>query len=376
MPKLPQGVNRRKDGLLEKRFTVEGKRYSIYAHTVKELQEKELAKRQDLQSKSYKRNRSITMDEYFQEWIEQKNKNIKAASLYGYKLNYRNHVSSRLGGKKIVKIERREILQMMDQIKEESSTNMANYCLMLTKNILRYAVDDEIIERNPAESIRRIKDQKAAGTRAVDTYHRALTREEQSAFLRELDGQYYREFLELILLTGMRFGECAALSWADIDQAAEVIHVTKTQSRSASGSVIVSTTTKTSAGRRDIPMNGAIKTVLRRQRQKMLDLYGLPGVRPESAVFCSTEGTLLHCTTINNVIRDAVDRMNFKGIKADPFSVHALRDTFATRYIEAGGTPQTLKTILGHSSLAMTMDLYAHVLPDTKAEEMNRIAII
>ena len=52
-----------------------------------------------------------------------------------------------------------------------------------------------------------------------------------------------------------------------------------------------------------------------------------------------------------------------------------MRDTFATRFIEQGGTPQTLKTILGHSTLSMTMDLYAHVLPNTKAEEMNRVQI-
>ena len=53
---------------------------------------------------------------------------------------------------------------------------------------------------------------------------------------------------------------------------------------------------------------------------------------------------------------------------------HTLRHTFATRAIEAGMQPQVLKTIMGHSSLAMTMDLYSHVLPDTKAEEMQKIA--
>lgn len=56
-------------------------------------------------------------------------------------------------------------------------------------------------------------------------------------------------------------------------------------------------------------------------------------------------------------------------------SIAAMRDTFATRFIEQGGTAQTLKTILGHSTLAMTMDLYAHVLPNTKAEDMNRVQI-
>ena len=56
-----------------------------------------------------------------------------------------------------------------------------------------------------------------------------------------------------------------------------------------------------------------------------------------------------------------------------PFSVHAFRDTFATRCIEQGMQPNTLKDLLGHSSLKMTMDLYAHVMPNTKHEELSKI---
>ena len=37
--------------------------------------------------------------------------------------------------------------------------------------------------------------------------------------------------------------------------------------------------------------------------------------------------------------------------------------------------PQTLKTILGHSSFSVTMDLYSQVLPNTRKEEMERIVI-
>lgn len=76
----------------------------------------------------------------------------------------------------------------------------------------------------------------------------------------------------------------------------------------------------------------------------------------------------------NKAITDTIKRMNEKGKPIEHFSAHTLRDTFATRYIEQGGTPQTLKTILGHSSIAMTMDRYSHVLPNTKQEEMNKIS--
>jgi integrase len=65
-----------------------------------------------------------------------------------------------------------------------------------------------------------------------------------------------------------------------------------------------------------------------------------------------------------------------KGNHIDFFTCHCLRDTFATRFIEQGGNPQTLKTILGHSSLSMTMDLYSHVMPNTEQKEMDNLKIV
>lgn len=71
---------------------------------------------------------------------------------------------------------------------------------------------------------------------------------------------------------------------------------------------------------------------------------------------------------------ERLDRYPFCNEKGEPLGRGRLQtDTFATWAIEAGMPPQVLKTILGHSFLAMTMDLYSHVLPDTKAAEMEKI---
>lgn len=56
------------------------------------------------------------------------------------------------------------------------------------------------------------------------------------------------------------------------------------------------------------------------------------------------------------------------GIEFDPITPHTLRHTFATRGLEQGIPLKVMQVILGDSSLAMTADLYSHVLPDIKAE--------
>ena len=78
-------------------------------------------------------------------------------------------------------------------------------------------------------------------------------------------------------------------------------------------------------------------------------------------------------STVSSAIDNVLKRLRQQDIEIERFTHHAFRNTFATRYIEEGGNMQTLQKILGHSSLAMTADLYAHVLPNTKQQEMQQI---
>lgn len=110
-------------------------------------------------------------------------------------------------------------------------------------------------------------------------------------------------------------------------------------------------------------------------RQRIKQSIVIPIDRSENRIFVSVYGKMVDNSIVNKAIRSALARLEGKGKLIEDFTVHALRDTFATRYIEQGGSPQTLKTILGHSSLAVTMDLYSHVLPNTKQKEMDNLKI-
>ena len=370
MARLPKGTRVRNNGY-ERRFTVEGVQYSVYGKTLKELDEKEFNKRKELEEGSYSKNRNITLDKYFTEWIQEREKRIKPNTIYGYKNIYKNHIAPKFGKRKIKDIEKREIRQYMNKaIKEGEAAPIMNRTLLVLHAILKDCVNDGIIKVNPAEGIKKIKDERPA---ARETKHRAMTEEEQSLFMQEMQNEYYYEFVAFMLCTGMRAGEVSALTWSNVDEVNRVIHVKETLTFTKDGKITTGTP-KSKAGERDIPLTDTALQLLRKAKDKNIIVNG-EALAFNKHIFFSPSGAIVSNEAVNRAISRTIKRLNAKGYKFEKLTSHAMRDTFATRYIEQGGTPQTLKAILGHSSLAMTMDLYAHVLPNTKAEEMNRISI-
>ncbi len=367
MARLPQGVRRRpKDGLLEKRFTIKGKRYSVYAGTTKELAEKEQELREYIKTSIHISNRNITLNEFFDRWIELKETNTKSNSLNTYRRMYNKHIKDYMGHRKIVDIERTEVLELQAKLSKKLKPVSVNYVITVLNIILNDALKSGIISTNPASKIKTIEQEE----KAAETIHRALTLEEQETFMKALEGSYYYHYMALMLCTGMRCGEVGALTWNDIDYKNNVIHINKTVTRDSHNKLVIGSP-KTKAGKRDIPLNDRIIKILEDRK----GMYN--NILPFSTtnIFMSVYGNFVANSQINCEILRVLNRLNKKGVHIDKFTSHAFRDTFATRYIEQGGQMQTLKELLGHASITETMDTYAHVLPSTKQDEMQKIVI-
>lgn len=373
MARIPSGMRKKENGLFEKRFTVDGKRYSAYGHNVKECAENEARIREEIKAGLYNSNKNITLDAYFEEWEKSRIGVIKDSSLKINRSKYNNHIKPVLGKTKIQKIEKQcEVVKLQQDLSKKLSASMTNGVIVVLKTVLNAAIDDEIIVKNPAASVKplRMDDR----PKASETIHRALTREEQQAFIQEAKQEWLYEFFCFSLCTGMRLNEIVALKWQDIDYINNVIHVTKTVSWKQGGG-ITETSPKSETSKRDIPMNDTIKKVLQMQRKKMAMIYGeIVARKMDSNIFIGSNGSrAVASSTVAFSINNVLKRLRQQGIEIERFTHHAFRDTFATRYIEEGGNMQTLQKILGHSSLAMTADLYAHVLPSTKQQEMKQV---
>lgn len=372
MARLAAGTRKRADGTLEKRFSIDGKRYSVYGKNAAEIAEKEQEMREQIKAGMYTKNAMLTIGEYFGYWIDEKGKTAKQNTLRVYESMYTKHIEPSMKERRIRDIERREIVELQNRLIDKGvSVYSVNYTMMVLKAMLSDAVRDDIIKVNPAANIRSIKEDRE---KASKTIHRALTEKEQKAFMSEAASEYYYELYAFLLCTGMRIGEATALTWADIDYINKEIHITKTVSYDKEGKQII-TTPKSKSAVRDIPLTDTARDVLKKQKSKMALLNGSNIIPMNNRIFNAENGSMVRNRTVNATIEHVLDRLEKKGNKIEPIAAHCFRDTFATRFIEQGGQPQTLKAILGHSTLAMTMDLYAHVLPNTKQKEMNSIQI-
>ena len=219
-----------------------------------------------------------------------------------------------------------------------------------------------LIERNPVK-LAELPRQTERQTR------QAMTREQQALFMEYAKESYLYHFFEVMLRTGMRKGEMQGLKYSDVDKKENVIHVQRTL-KYIEGQGYIEDTPKTRTSARDIPLTAAIVKHIEEQRK----FWGFKVVKMDQYLFCNENGAPISRERVQAEIDRTIKRIREAGYDFPRITSHVFRHTFATRAIEAGMQPQVLKTILGHSSLAMTMDLYSHVLPDTKAEEMEKIA--
>lgn len=371
MARLPQGVRLTKSGRYEKRFTVDGVRYSVYGKTSKECMTKELEKRKALEEGRYTKNAAITFDAYFKEWSESKAKQIAPATMANYLRAYRNHIKKALGACKVQKIERRQVVAMRDTVAETVGVSAANTAHLVTLMVLKSAMLDEVIKTNPAENIPQIK---RKGAKITERTHKALTADEVKVFLETMKNSWYFNAFRFMLATGVRCGECGALKWSDIDYTRGVIHIRRTITSNGKGELIIGDRAKTERSARDIPLNEEIKGILEAQREQNKVSAG--GVIPfDRPIFSNTLGGLMSVPVIDGLIKYQLGKAIKAGKEIHMISVHALRDTFASLCARRGVPMNVLKELLGHTSYAMTADRYAQVYEDEKTESMERLNI-
>lgn len=361
-------------GLYTNSFTIEGKRYWVYGKTKEELYQKTVAKRTEIESGINKRV-NPTLSEYFESWIDRRTDSISEATYRIQNIQFnaaaKVFITDRgmtFGEVKIKSIMINDLVDVQRALAEKRVSRGVNDVMATIKQLMTSAYYERLIDYNPCVLLKPLK---RSEPKARDTYHRALTLEEQKTFFESeiTRNSFYNNIFRLAILTGMRIGEIGALKYSDIKGG--FIHVERTVTRTKSGGYKVGDSTKTKAGCRKIPINDDIRTVLDDQMElnKVLDGDNIRSV--DDLLFRSVRREILKPYPVDRELKRICD-----ALKIEKFTVHGFRDTFATRCVESGMQPKTLMEIMGHSNISMTMNIYTHVMDNTKVEAMNNVKIL
>lgn len=375
---LPEGFTLRSDGRIMRRFTVEGKRYTVYGNTVKECKKKEDEKLKEIYSGEIVSNKVLTTGEYLNEWIETRTRFVTSATIRTYKKLIKRMIGQKIGKAgqkfgeiKLAKLETKHIRALQDSLLNDGlKTRTVNDSLSLLKKALTSAVNERTITWNPAAPIERLK---RTEEQARDNIHRALTREEVQTFMKfaeggklEVDGEmkdidksWYCNFYQFLLYSGLRIGEAAALAPGDVKGD---INVYKTVVRSEIGYEIEQHT-KTAAGTRRVPMYPKAREAV--ERQKRVNEITDSGINISKPVFRQPKGGLIRSDRVSDDIKRICDLA-----KIERFSAHAFRATFISRCVASGMPVKDLMEICGHKDVEMTLGLYAHAEEKSKTEKL------
>ncbi len=186
------------------------------------------------------------------------------------------------------------------------------------------------------------------------------SRQHCGAFLDSIQAERLYVLFELAAYTGLRRSELAGLDWADVDLATRRVHVRQAQVDD------VLDDTKSEDSERIITLDKARAESLKTWRKTQLTERLAWGAEwtDSGRVFTREDGTPLRPAWISVRFDTLAARAGLP-----PITLHGLRHGAATMLLAAGQPPKVVSEILGHSTVAFTMDVYTEV-----AEELAESA--
>lgn len=378
-------IYKRKDGkwcatitLCNDLLTGKSKRRSFYGNTRQEVSNKLIDAQSKIQNGSYVEPSDLTLESWLNYYLyEYKKTSLRPKTFENYEYVIRIHLIPRLGSELIMKLTP-EIIQNFYNFLSTKGRNDGHGGLSpktvrnihnLLHDALELAVKSGKITRNVSEA--------TTLPRKQPKQINPLSKEDEIKFLETASADRLGIAFIISLATGMRLGELLALRWSSVDILNGNIKVKQALVRvkifdddNNYKSNLIFQDPKTKAGIRNIPIPPNVHILLKAHRINQSKEKLLLGEKYQDMdlVFCTIVGTPIEPRNFNRKFQQLLKKSGL-----EKTNIHALRHTYATRLLELNEHPKVVQELLGHSTIAVTLDTYSHVFPEIKQAAADKI---
>lgn len=359
---LPPGADGKRK---QKRETFRGTKKAAEAMLAQRLHE--------IERGAYIEPAKMTVAKWLAQWLQEAQPNLGRQTYVRYEQIVRTHLNPAIGPIPLEKLRPAHIQahyaaalkcgnQRKGQVGQPLSAKSVRHHHVLLHTALERAVRLQILPRNPCDSVER--------PRPRDPEMLALD-EEQVGKLLEVarDTALYLPIL-LAVTTGMRRGEILGARWRDLDFDAGTLAVRQSLERTKKGEPVSFKAPKTEKSRRVVALLPRVARILRRHKgeQAQQRLLVGPAYQDHDLICAREDGSPVRPDTISVTFPRLVKKAGLP-----PIRFHDLRHTHATMMLRQGEHPKVVSERLGHSSIAITIDKYSHVLKGMQGEAAARL---
>jgi integrase len=357
-------VTKRADGRWMARLSMgNGERRAVYGKSqrdvVSKLRELQRAQADGVPAPSER----LTVGKYLEDWLEATQHTVRHTTYTRYAQYVRIHTVPHIGNVRLSRLTPSDAQRLYALRLEQgaSPTSVKHQHTVLHKAFTQ-AVRWGFLGRNVLELV----DSPRMAKKEMNT----LTVEQVAALLEAARNDRLEALYALAVTSGMRQGELLALRWRDVslDGVRGKLQVTGNLQKTANGLAIVEP--KTRSSRRTINLSDVALDALKRHRTAQLEERLRLGAawKDLDLVFANHDGGFIGASNLMNrsfkplLISAGLPRVRF----------HDLRHTAASLLFQQGVNVKVISEMLGHSSITITLDTYAHVIP-TMHEEAARV---
>lgn len=310
----------------------------------------------------YEPQTEMTVSQLVDDYIQRGRHRWTANTVATYTLLAKQQINPHLGKRRIVELTPAIVQRWLDRLTDTLSAAVVENARTVLSGACREAVRLGAISTNP------VTDTRAPARKRVERETWSDADVVRVLAVTATDVRLHAMYM-VALTTGVRPGELRALQWGDVDTTRGILNVRRSMTRTDAYKHIVGTNTKTGRAR-SIALPAVTLEALARCRtdQRKRQIASEHWV-DRDLVFDRGDGNPVSQQTLSNW-----HRATCTAAKVTRIRMHDLRHSFATRALGAGVSPKVVADILGHSSVATTLDIYSHINVDMQRSAIDALA--